>query len=127
LAALDLRRLKPRVRDEMENELRMLREGQSFPMLESYRAVLGSASILDYLPAGGLLISDEPGSIAATARDLHRQAEELAWDFRERGESPGGMPRPYWTWEELGGDTETGGHGDASRRLDLVLDPDAIE
>ena len=116
---LDLRGLKFRVRDEVENEVRTLREGQSFPMLEAYRGILGSAGILDYLAAQGLLISDEPGSITATARDLHRQADELAWDFRERGESPGGMPRPYWTWEEL--------DGDASVRLDLVLDPDALE
>jgi len=118
LDSLDLRQLKFRVRDEVENERRMLREGQSFPMLESYRALLGSASVLEYLPPGGLLISDEPGSIAATARDLHRQAQELEWDFRERGEAPGGMPRPYFTWEELSSDAS---------RLDLVLDPDALD
>jgi len=147
LDRLDLRGLKSRVRDEVEDEVRKLREGQSFPMLEGYRGILGSASILDYLPPDGLLISDEPGAIAATARDLDRQAEELAWDFRERGEAPGGMPRPYWTWMELGWDAATRGRGDLAReargepwdlaasprrliaasRLDLVLDPDALD
>lgn len=119
LDRLDLHGLKVRVRDEVEDEVRQLREGQSFLMLEGYRGILGVASILDYLPLDGLLISDEPGAIAATARDLDRQAEELAWDFRERGEAPGGMPRPYWTWEEL--------QVDADKRLDLVLDPDALD
>ena len=116
LDRLDLRHLKSRVRDEVENEVRMLREGQSFPMLESFRGLLGTASILDYLPEDGLLISDEPGSIAATARDLHRQAEELAWDFRERGESPGGMPRPYWSWAGTRGQGGTERRG-VSRRV----------
>ncbi len=124
--ALDLSHARPRVRDEIENELRMLGEGQPFPLLEWYRGVLGTASILDYLPGNGLLVVDEPGAVASTARSLQRQAEELAVELLDRGEAPGRVPRPYWTWEELT-DRRRSGTSDSTRQLDLTLDPDALE
>ncbi len=129
LSAINLAHLRDRTREEVEDELRMLREGQAFPLLEHYRGLLGTASILDYLPPDGLLIVDEPGAVAASIRQLSHQAEELAVDLLERGESPGKLPRPYWSWDEiaprLAAEGEGGGAG--RRRLDLVLDPDHLD
>ncbi|MEA2642315.1 MAG: hypothetical protein QOF51_3709, partial [Chloroflexota bacterium] len=134
LGELDVRHASSRLQDEIEDELRQLREGQPFPRLEWWRGVLGHASILDYLPDDGLLIVDEPGAIAAMARQLHRQAEETYVDLIERGEAPGHAPRPYWTWEELESRLAHGAPqsalpgvvSQARTRLDLVLDPDAL-
>ncbi len=134
LAAINLAHLRERTRDEVENELRMLREGQAFPLLEHYRGLLGAASILDYLPPDGLLILDEPGAVAASIRQLAHQAEELAVDLLERGESPGRLPRPYWSWDEI--TPRLAATPDATApederpgrvRLDLVLDPDDLD
>ncbi|MPZ14845.1 MAG: transcription-repair coupling factor [Chloroflexi bacterium] len=134
LEAMDLRRLRPRALEEVEGELRLVRDGQAFPLLGWYRGLLGQASILDYLPTDGLLVLDEPGAIAATARELHRQAEELRIDLFDRGEAPGNPPRPYWSWEELVETARLGGRGttvvkNASPplRLDLVLDAEVLD
>jgi transcription-repair coupling factor (superfamily II helicase) len=128
LAAIDTNQLVAHIRDEVEDELRRVREEQAFAYLEWYRGLLGTASILDYLPPTGLLILDEPGAVAATARELDRQAAELYFDLMARGEAPRNMPRPYWTWDELGDRGWGLGVRDAGRRrLDLVLDPDAAE
>ncbi len=152
LDGFDFRHMRPRFRDEVEDEVRMLQGGQPFALLEAYRGLLGSSSILDYLPEDGLLIVDEPGVVAATARELHRQAEELYLDLRDRGEAPGGLPRPYRTWEELQGTGDRGqGTGDRGQgtgdgaippvsprlrvsaspqgvsQLHFVLDPDALD
>lgn len=123
LQALDLSRLKERVRGEIEQELEALAERRAFPLLEWYRGALGSASILDYLPADGLLILDEPGVITTTAREIQRQAEFLSLDLLERGEAPPKMPRPYFGWDEIA----EGQLRQHPRRLDLVLDPDALD
>ncbi|MBM2810017.1 MAG: mfd [Chloroflexi bacterium] len=123
LAAMRFTKTRPEIRDRIEDESRMLQEGQPFALLEWYRGLLGPASILDYLPSEGLLILDEPGSVASTARGIDRQASELAWELEERGEAPGHLPRPYWEWDELSalvGPT-------ALQRLDLVWDPDALD
>lgn len=123
LGRMQLERVKPKIRDEILEEMELLREGRAFPLLEWYRGALGSASILDYLPDGGLLVIDEPGAVAATARELQRQAEFLSMDLLERGEAPSGAPLPYWSWEDLIGRLPHKG----LRRLDLVLDPDALD
>src|SRR5581483_9129438 len=103
-----------------------LADGQSFAMLEGYRGLLGTASILDYLPRDGLMIVDEPGAVAATARSLQRQAEELAVDLWDRGEAPRNIPRPYWTWEELT-ERQRAPDGGEIRRVEFTLDPDALD
>ncbi|MBI4212897.1 MAG: transcription-repair coupling factor, partial [Chloroflexi bacterium] len=123
LDALRLSGVKERIRGEIEAEIALLKEGRAFPLLECYRGILGAASILDYLPDDGLLIVDEPGAVATIAREIHRQAQFLSADLLERGEAPGGLPEPYFSWDDLAGDPMRRHR----RRLDLVLDPDALD
>lgn len=123
LMGMQMGRVKPKIRDEIEAELGHLREGRAFPFLEWYRGVLGKSSILEYLPANGLLLVDEAGAIGSTAREIQRQAEFLAMDLLERGEAPGGLPLPYWAWDDLAARVLP----QTARRIDLVLDPDALD
>src|SRR5712692_1900476 len=66
--SLDLGTLRPQFVDAFSRDLRLLREGgQAFPALEFYRGFLGTATLIDYLPDGGLLVLDEPEAVARFA------------------------------------------------------------
>src|SRR6185295_18540653 len=72
-----------------------------FSALEFYRGFLGSATLVDYLPDGGLLAIDEPDAVAATAREFEEQVEQLHTDLLERGEVPPGLARPFRAWSQI--------------------------
>jgi transcription-repair coupling factor (superfamily II helicase) len=116
LRALDLGGLREDLATAFAREHEQLLAGQVFPSVEEYRAYLGTATLLDYLPAGGLLVLDEPAALADTAAALSAQAAEVQADLVARGEAPSGLWPPFPSWEAL-----------ASRlgapRLELTFDP----
>src|SRR5215207_4367235 len=58
---LELDGVRPQFVDPFARDLRLLREGsQAFSTLEFYRGFLGTATLIDYLPADGILAIDEP-------------------------------------------------------------------
>src|SRR5437660_1070570 len=116
---LDLDTLRPQFVDAFARDLRVLREGShAFSALEFYRGFLGTATLVDYLAADGLLVLDEPEAVSRYAEEFEEQVEQLHTDLLERGEVPLGLARPYRPWREISRST------DAKARVEIRLDPD---
>jgi transcription-repair coupling factor (superfamily II helicase) len=99
--SLELNTLRPQFVDAFARDLRILHEGShAFGALEFYRGFLGSATLLDYLPAHGLLVTEEPDALKMFAEEFEEQVEQLHTDLLERGEVPPGLARPYRPWRE---------------------------
>jgi transcription-repair coupling factor (superfamily II helicase) len=120
--SLKLDTVRPQFLDQFSHDLRLLRRGgQAFAALEFYRGFLGSSTLVDYLPADGVLVLDEPEAVARLAEDFEEQVEQLHTDLLERGEVPPGLARPFRPWREI---MRATAHREG-RRLDVLLDPDA--
>src|SRR4030042_1165550 len=92
---------------EYQQDLVALEQGSYFRGIEFYLPYFYSypATLLDYLPAGGLCLVDDWGALMATVVDLERQAEALKADLVKAGELPTSLPPiavPYFTWDSLG-------------------------
>ncbi len=61
----------------------------------------GDASILDYLPEGGIVVLDEPRQIEVATRELEQQAESLHAELLMRNEWNESDAPPYRTWNEV--------------------------
>jgi transcription-repair coupling factor (superfamily II helicase) len=101
LASLDLSTCRPEIAASWAADRERLARGEMFAGAEFYTALVGTATLLDYLPAGGAALLDEPNLIQATVEDLTERAEASRRDLVARGELPDGLPRPYWLWPEL--------------------------
>jgi transcription-repair coupling factor (superfamily II helicase) len=118
--SFELRGLRAQFADPFARDLATLREGQqAFPAIEFYRGYLGAATLLDYLPADGVLVLEEPTVLAATGREFEEHVEQLHTDLLERGEIPSGLARPYRPWRD------TLEQGPPARRISLGFDPEA--
>ena len=71
---------------------RALRVGDA---AEVWAPVLSPATGLDHVPAGTLLVLDEPGDLAEAGEFLWRQADERRTDLVETGEVPKEWPSTY--------------------------------
>ena len=103
---LDLGLCHPPARMEFQEDLVALEQGASFRGIEFYLPLFYSrpASLLDYLPAGGLCIVDDWSALLATIVDLDHQAQTLQTDLIKAGELPANWPEiatPYFTWDQL--------------------------
>ena len=117
---LSLDGLRPQFADPFARDLAILREGQqAFATLEFYRGYLGTATLLDYVPAEGVLVLEDPSVLAGTAMEFEEQVEQLHADLLERGEIPPGLARPYRPWRQALA------HCTGPKRLHLGFDPDA--
>ncbi|HEY0584306.1 MAG TPA: transcription-repair coupling factor [Chloroflexota bacterium] len=98
---LDLERVRPQFIDAYARDLRLLADGsQAFPALEFYRGFLGGSTLVDYLPANGVLALDEADVVSRLAEEFEEQVEQLHADLLDRGEVPPGMVRPYRPWRD---------------------------
>jgi transcription-repair coupling factor (superfamily II helicase) len=113
--ALDFSACHPVAQMGFEDDLRRLRNAESFRGIEFYLPLFypRPASPLDYLPADGLIVVEDPAELAAVIGDLERQAIELQQDLQRHGELPPDWPRPYFTQAEL--------TADLRRRPHLIL------
>ncbi len=102
-ARLDLSACHESAAAEFEANLAALEEGQHFKGLEFYIPYLYSqpGNLIDFLPTEGLLIVDDLTELEAAMADLEASALELQKTLLEAGELPGGLPIPYFTWDEL--------------------------
>jgi transcription-repair coupling factor (superfamily II helicase) len=101
LAALALGDMPDDLASAYAREREQLLDGEAFPFLEEYRAYLAGASLLDYLPREGLLLLDEPTTLAEAAAGLERQAAELQVDLAARREAPAALWPALLPWPDL--------------------------
>ncbi len=101
LAGLDLDNLAPEVAERWQSDRAALFRGEVSPFLEQYLPFIGEAGLLDYLHADCLVVVNEPERLAHSAAALAEEAEKLYGDLQDRGELPRGLPRPYFSWQEL--------------------------
>jgi transcription-repair coupling factor (superfamily II helicase) len=103
-ASLDIMPCHPPARMEYRQDQVYLEQGTYFRGIEFYLPFFYSqpATLLDYLPADGLLLVDDWDALMASVIDLDQQAGTLQADLMKVGELPGNFPKPYFDWEELG-------------------------
>jgi transcription-repair coupling factor (superfamily II helicase) len=102
-AGLDIMPCHPPARMEYRQDQVHLEQGTHFRGIEFYLPFFYShpATLLDYLPADGLLLVDDWDAFMASVVDIDHQAETLQADLLKAGELPGHFPRPHLGWEEL--------------------------
>jgi len=88
-------------RARFDHDAALLREGHRFDGDEYYVPFLARGSLLDHLPAGGLLVVDEPADVAALQQEHDEQAIEARRELEMRGELPHGLPSPHIAWAEM--------------------------
>jgi transcription-repair coupling factor (superfamily II helicase) len=86
---------------------------------EVWAPYLAPATGLDHLPAGTLLVLDEPGDLAEAAEFLWRQADERRADLVEAGDLPKDWPSTYLPRRDWKGRLA------ASRTLELTWESEA--
>jgi transcription-repair coupling factor (superfamily II helicase) len=102
-AELDLTPCHPPARMEYEEDLAHLEQGTYFRGIEFYLPFFYSypATLLDYMPDGGLCLVDDWDALMASVMDTDRQAQSLQADLIKAGELPEGFAAPYFGWEDL--------------------------
>ena len=101
LRNLDLTGLSPEMREQYEQEIAALIDGQMPHNRQFYASLFNHDSLLDYLPENVLLLLDEPSGLEPDMEELQAEAEQMREEKIEKGELPGNFPRPYFTWGEL--------------------------
>ena len=103
-AGLDIIPCHPPARMEYRQDQVHLEQGTHFRGIEFYLPFFYShpATLLDYLPADGLLLVDDWDALMASVVDMDHQAETLQADLLKAGELPANFPKPHFDWEELG-------------------------
>lgn len=99
--SLDFSVCSPEAREQIEQELSLLAEGQRPANISFYAPFFNSGNLLDYLPANTLMILDEDTQIIEEMKYLDDQAENLKTQKLAAGELPANFPRPYFTWKEI--------------------------
>jgi len=98
---IDCKDCNDSVKQQFQQELDMLLEGQVPDDDEFYTQLLSNGSILDYLPSQSLVILDETAAIKEAMESLDIEAGELLDYKLKRGDLPHNLPQPYFTWDEL--------------------------
>ena len=106
--SLDLSGCTDEVRQQFQQEIAMMLDGQRPREMQFYASLFNRGSLLDYLPPDALLVLDEPSNIERAVAELDAEAEQMRSEKLERGELPRNFPRPYFTWEELEQGLKTG-------------------
>ncbi len=101
LEGLNFSRLLAENRARFEEDLSYLRDGMSFPDRDFYVQFFAPATLLDHLPAGGLLVIDEEPDIQEALDEEAQEAEASRTELEERNEIPKGLPRPFEDWPSL--------------------------
>jgi transcription-repair coupling factor (superfamily II helicase) len=103
---IDLSLCHPLSRREFQQDQVNLSQGSYFRGIEFYLPLFYSspATVLDYLPEGGLCVVDDWGALLATVVDLDHQAQALQADLVKAGELPSNLAeiaKSYYLWEDL--------------------------
>jgi transcription-repair coupling factor (superfamily II helicase) len=101
LAALDVEPLREESRADWQRDLDRLATGDPFDGIALYAGHLGRATVLDYFPADGLLLVEEPEAVQVAVEQIEAQARELYAELTTKGELPAGLAAPYRGWDDL--------------------------
>jgi len=102
LEALDAIGLDNDARARWQRDLEALRAGQSFDDIAFYLPYLHApASLLDYLPANGIVVLEESDRVFRAAEEGATQGDEVRDRLERDGEIPPGLRPALLTWPEL--------------------------
>ncbi len=109
LEKLDRRNLQPVAANDFQELHTMLTAGTGFRGIENLLPLMCAdpATILDFLPADGLVIIENPAELTTVIDDLQAQAENLKADMVSRYTLPPDMPAPYFDRQFLTGALKT--------------------
>jgi len=87
---------------ELEEHHQGLEQAAPFPGLEFYLPIFYSepATLLDYLPPGGLVIADDRWELADNWAELEEEALDLKASVATADALPPDYPLPYATWDQ---------------------------
>src|SRR5207248_6374511 len=86
LAGLDADGLREEPLAEWRRDLDRLATGDPFDGIALYAGHVGASSLLDYFPADGLLLVEEPESVQIAVEQIDAQARELYAELIEKRE-----------------------------------------
>ena len=103
LEQLDFSSCHPAARTGFEEDLTHLGRAELFRGIEFYLPFFYEppGGALDYLPPDGLLIVEDALELSTVVDELDVQAQELLAQLTRQGELPSGLPRPYFTPQEI--------------------------
>ena len=103
LQALDLASCHPPAQAQCQEDMDHLAQQMPFRNIERYIPYLYArpATLLDYLPAQGLVIIDAAADMAAMAQDLQGQAKQLEANLVQSGDIPPGFSSSLMPWPTL--------------------------
>ncbi len=103
LRSLDASNLQPIADHDLREALLALENGSAFRGIENYLPLMSNnlACILDYLPANGLIVLENPAELENIIHDLTEQADALKDDLVKQHTLPPDWPQPHFDWEFL--------------------------
>ena len=101
MARVDLSNCTDPTRERIVEEFELLGMGNEIEDLGFYAGFFNTGSLLDYLPAGSLVVSHRPSYIAEAAWDTEEREQDLRKVKEGRGELPFGFPSPQMPWREV--------------------------
>jgi len=101
VTGLDFSRCRSELRDRIEEELSRIFSAHDVPEIAFYAGLFNRHTLLDHLPARGLLILERPGEMEGEAQEIELRAEGLRRARESRGELPRGFPSSQLAWRDL--------------------------
>jgi transcription-repair coupling factor (superfamily II helicase) len=101
LRNLDLNNLSVELREQYEEEIAALLDGQKPPNSQFYASLFNHGSLIDYLPRDAFLVLDEPRDIEQAMEELGAEAEQMRTEKLQKGELPRDFPRTYFSREDV--------------------------
>ncbi len=103
MGRMDLSNCRLPARERFRDDLAEIDRDPDMETLHFYNGLLNRCHLLQFLPAGGLLVLDRAGQIEAEAQEQEEKHWRMKASREERGELPRNFPSPYFTWEEFSG------------------------
>ena len=103
IAALDWSDCRLAVQERIKDDLVEITRDPDMETLHFYNGLVNQSHLLQFLPAGGLLVLDRTSQIEAEALEQEEKYLRMRANREERGELPRNFPPPYFSWAEFSG------------------------
>ena len=101
LKKLDLSTCNSETRQQFEQEIALISNGQKPANLNFYSPYFNNGTLFDYLPQDTIIVLDDIKQIKDEITYLANEADEMRQQKIESGDLPGNFPQPFFTWTEL--------------------------